>query len=373
MQASRDRVRAAVHFEEPDRLPCDESFWDGTIAAWRKQGMPATVSPQDYFALDICSMSLDASPRFQQKVLDRSEGYIIFEDRFGYTAKRLEDQSSTIHYLKHVNTGREAWEWIKPRFTLSDDPREPARIDDASYFMHFGPYPSWQDAVQKYHRLYATDRYMLFLAYGPWEQMWRHRSMPELLVNLATDPEWVAEMAVTYQELVLSILERCFELGMTPDGFFLIEDLGSNKATLMSPATWRRLFKPHLANLGAFLQGRGIDFWMHSCGNVLAIIDDLVECGVNVLDPLQVSAGIDANDLRHRYGRRLALHGNISVQGLLGPREQLREELRRKIPGARGGGYIFHSDHSVPPQVSFEQYSWAIDAARSIFQGEAPP
>ena len=56
---SRDRVRAAVHFEQPDRLPCDESFWDGTIDAWRRQGMPPAVAPEDYFDFDTCSMALD--------------------------------------------------------------------------------------------------------------------------------------------------------------------------------------------------------------------------------------------------------------------------------------------------------------------------
>ncbi len=367
----RDRVRAAIRFERPDELPCDESFWEGTINAWRRQGMPAEVAPEDYFGLDTCSMSLDASPRFPQKLLERTDGYVIFEDRFGYTAKRLEDQSSTIHFLKHPNNGREDWEKIKPRFVLSDDPGEPARIDEASYFMHFDPYPSWSEAVEKYGRLYATGRYMLFLAYGPWEQMWRLRGMEDLLVDVAGDPDWIAEMAATYQELVLAILGRCFELGMKPDGFFLVEDLGSNKATLMSPATWRRLLKPHVARLGAFLQEHGVDFWMHSCGNVRALVDDLVECGLNVLDPLQVAAGFEAEDVRQRYGRRLALHGNISVAGLLGSRETLQAELQRKIPLAREGGYIFHSDHSVPPQVSLAQYEWALETARSIFR-ESP-
>ncbi len=363
----RDRIRAAVRFEQPDRLPCTESFWEGTIEAWREQGMPDGIAVEDYFGLDTCAMSLDASPRFEQKIVERSAGWITFEDRFGYTAKRLEKESGTIHFLDHANTGRDAWQRIKFRFVLADDPGEPARIDDASYFMHFGAYPSWPEAVEKYHRLCARGRYLLFYVYGPWEQMWRHRGMQNLFMDVATDPDWVEEMAVTYQDLVLAILRRCLELGMKPDGVFAVDDLGSNRGPLISPAVWRRIFKPQVARLGRFLHENGIDFWMHSCGNVAAILDDLVECGLDVLDPLQVAAGMDAVDIRQRYGRRLALHGNLSITSLLGPKVELDAELRRKVPLARGGGYIFHSDHSVPPQVRFEQYRWAVQRAREVF------
>lgn len=365
----RDRIRAAVDFEQPDRLPCTESFWEGTIEAWREEGMPADVAAEDYFGLDTCSMSLDASPRCEQRIVDRSQGHITFEDRFGYTARRLEKESGTVHFLNHVNSGRDAWQRIKPQFSLAEDANEPARIDDASYFMHFGAYPSWSEAVEKYRRVRAGDRYLLFYVYGPWEQMWRHRGMENLFVDVASDPDWVHEMAVTYQDLVLAILRRCLELGMKPDGVFAVDDLGSNRGTLMSPVAWRRIFKPQVARLGGFLHEHGIDFWMHSCGNVQAILDDLVECGLQVLDPLQVAAGMDAAAIRQRYGRRLALHGNLSVAGLLGPQSELESELCRKVPLACQGGYIFHSDHSVPPQVRFERYRWAVERAREIFSG----
>ena len=109
---------------------------------------------------------------------------------------------------------------------------------------------------------------------------------------------------------------------------------------------------------------------MHCCGNPSALLDDLIECGVRVMQPLQVSAGLDAPTLRQRYGKRLVLYGNIDVKKMIGPEDALAREVRTKAALARDGGVIFHSDHSVPPQVSYARYSWMLDLARQTFAGE---
>ena len=362
----RQRIQAAIRYERPDRLPVSESFWDGTIDQWRQQGMP-DVDPADYFDYDLASMSLDASPRLAQKILHRADGMITYCDRFGYTVRKRDGISSSMEFSDQVTTDREAWERLKPRFVLSDDPAEPARIDDKSYFAHFDPYPSWDEAVVKYNRLRETDRYLQFTAYGPWEASWRHRAMDKLLMDIALEPDWIRDMADTYVDLVIAILARCIELGMKPDGMFLIEDLGSTRSLLFSPASWRATLGPAFGRLGAFLGSHKIDFWIHSCGAIQPIVDDLVERGLNVLNPLQVSAGVDLAEMRKRYGTRLAFFGNIDVHKMTGPQEVLYDELRRKVPLAREGGYIFHSDHSVPPTVSFERYCWMLDTARKLF------
>ena len=106
---------------------------------------------------------------------------------------------------------------------------------------------------------------------------------------------------------------------------------------------------------------------MHSCGAIEPVIDDLVEVGLAVLNPLQANAGLDAVALRRRYGRRLAFYGNIDVRKILGSQEELLAELRRKVPLARDGGFVFHSDHSIPPQVGFERYAWMLRTARELF------
>jgi uroporphyrinogen decarboxylase len=191
--------------------------------------------------------------------------------------------------------------------------------------------------------------------------------MENLLIDVATQPDWVRDMAETYQSLVLDVLARCVQLDMIPDGVLAADDLGSAHGPLMAPRTWAALFKPQVARLGAFLQKHGIDFWLHSDGAVGLLIDDFVDAGVQVLNPLEVKAGMDVVELRQRYGKRLAFYGNIDATKMAGPQEAIAAELGRKIPLAREGGYVFHSDHSCPPGVSLDRYRWILQTARAIF------
>jgi uroporphyrinogen decarboxylase len=363
----RERIRAALRFERPDRLPCHETPWEQTLAAWRKQGLPDGVSLEDHFGFDLAFMYLDTSPRFEQRILKREGGRITYEDRFGYTLEKKEGISATLDFKSHVTSGKEAWPAVKARLALSDDPAEPARIDDTSYFAHFAPYPTWAEARRKYDRIRRTDRYMLFMVYGPWEATWRHRGMESLLIDTAVDPDWVSEMAGAYQDLVIATLGRCIDEGMRPGGVLAADDLGMKTGLLISPQSWRGIYQPAVAGLGAFLDANGIDFWLHTDGAVKPLIDMFLECGVRVLNPLEVKAGMDAVDLRRRYGRELAFFGNIDAVKMGGPRDLIEEELRRKIPLALEGGFIMHSDHSCPPEVSLERYSWILETARRIF------
>ncbi|WP_428938211.1 uroporphyrinogen decarboxylase family protein [Fontivita pretiosa] len=367
---SRERVRAALDFQPPDQLPCHEMFWDDTIPTWQQQGMPADVHPSDYFGLDIAWMYLDTSPQCPQRQLRREGGYITYQDRYGCTITKPVDKTGSLDFKDHVTTDRNAWEKLKPQLTLSPDPNAPARIDDASYFAHMDPYPDWPTAQRKYRALRDTNRYVLFRAYGPWNAAWRHRGMEQLMMDLIESPDWVQDMAETYQSLVIAILRKCLDMDMRPDGFIMFEDLGWKKSMLISPQAWRRYLLPSVQRVGQFLRDNRIDFWTHSDGAIEPIIDDLIECGLKLLNPLETAAGLNVVEMRRRYGKRLAFWGNISVTNMLGPKEALRAEIHQKVPIARQGGYIFGSDHSVPPQVSFERYRWMLAEARACFLGK---
>ena len=100
---SRQRIKAAIRYQPVDRLPVQESPWEEVPDMWAKQGMPvdtaagatSAAAVADYFGFDMIGMSLDASPRFEQKIIERSGGYITYEDRFGYTAKKPDGRSGT--------------------------------------------------------------------------------------------------------------------------------------------------------------------------------------------------------------------------------------------------------------------------------------
>jgi uroporphyrinogen decarboxylase len=364
---SRQRVKAAINFQKVDRLPCDESLWPDTLDLWHTQGMPKDSEPVDYFGWDICGMALDCSPRFEQKILHEDPPWYTYQDRWGYNATKKLGKASSVHFFNHKTDSRETWDSHKYRWSLSNDPDEPARIDSASYFEHFKPYPTWPEALEKYNKLYSTERYMLFNSYGPWESNWRHCGYEELLMHTALEPEWVTEMAEYHIDLLISVLERGLREGLKPDGFFLVDDLAGTSGMLFSPKSWRRLFKPSIAKLGKFLKENDIDFWMHCCGNAEAVFPDLIEAGVRVINPLQATAGLNIVDLRKKYGKQLAFYGNISVVKMSGPQDELENEIRSKVSVGKDGGFVFHSDHSVPPEVDFDRYEWILKTARAYF------
>ena len=361
---SRQRVKAAINFQPPDRLPCSESIWQDTLELWRSQGMPADVSPEDYFDFDICGMSLDCSPRYEQKIISRDAPWYTYQDRWGYTATKKLGAPSSIHFFDHKTTDQEVWHSNKHRWQLSKNPGEPARLDSTSYFEHFDSYPSWSEAKEKYDQIYASQRYMLFDVYGPWEATWRHCGYEQLLMNIALEPDWIADMAKVHIDLVIDVLKHCLSLGMKPDGFYMIEDLACNHGLFFSPKTWRNVFKPLIRRLGQFLNEQQIDFWMHCCGNAEIIFPDLIECGLKVMNPLQASAGLNVLNLREKYGENLAFFGNISVPKMSGPIDELEQEIKSKAAVAKNGGYVFHSDHSIPPEVSLDRYQLILKTAR---------
>ena len=105
----------------------------------------------------------------------------------------------------------------------------------------------------------------------------------------------------------------------------------------------------------------------HGCGNVKAILPDYLAMGLDAYNPLEVKAGLDAVELRRQYGRRLGICGNSDIQVWeSGDRAAIRREVLRKLNAAKGGGYIFQSDHSVSSSVSGQTYDYIVKLVREF-------
>jgi len=106
---------------------------------------------------------------------------------------------------------------------------------------------------------------------------------------------------------------------------------------------------------------------MHSCGYVEPFIPDLVEAGLDVLQAIQANTGMHVKNLKPKFGDKLTFFGNISVQSFKEGPAAIEAELREKVPVAmEGGGYIYHSDHSIPPETSWETYRHAMQVLDEI-------
>ena len=372
----KERVKAAINYQTPDRVPVHEDFWEDTVYVWRKQGLPESVTQHpeslgdtdfmtNYFDFDIIRFFLDTSPRYEMEILENDGEFYTFEDRYGYTAKKTWKRSGSIHYVTTKTESMEAWDEVKAQWLSSMEDETQARIDDRTYFEHFDPYPTWSGAGQKFEKHRASGRYILVTNYGPWEGTWRHRSLDRLLMDIALEPEWVSEMMKVQTDITLNVLEKMISSGIKPDGYLMIDDIGSANGPLIGPEMWKTIIKPFYEKVGNWLASHNIDFYLHSCGNSTLMFPDYIDCGIQVINPLQVMAGIDIRELKKQYGQNLAWYGNIDAHLFGKDVKNIISEVDSRIKCFPNGGFIAHSDHSVPPTMSLKDFQYYLNWLRN--------
>lgn len=351
----KERVAAAIERCAADRIPIYDSFWLDTLDRWRQEGFPHDADPEDYFDFDIHIMGVDASPRFEPMLLKEEGEMVTLRDRFGYVVKKEKNKSRTMLYLSHPVTNRQDWTATRKRFRIDRD--APARVGLNPFPFQLEMGKPWQQVQAGYRQLRQKGKYILGSAYGPHEAILRMHGFERTLYSICDDPGLLQEMAETYTDFLLEVIRESLRQDAALDGLFLIEDLAGTKGMLFSPSQWRRIFRPSMEKAGNFLRSHGLHFWMHSCGNAEPIFGDLIECGVQVLNPLEAKSGLDVCILKCAYGKDLTFFGNIDVIKMAGSDAEIEEEIKRKISAAKsGGGYIYHSDHSVPPEVPWSRY-----------------
>ncbi|MBN1344154.1 MAG: hypothetical protein JXQ73_15825 [Phycisphaerae bacterium] len=360
----RQRVKTALAHEEPDVVPSDESFWEDCLIRFHEEGMPEDVWPADYFGFDFEHMSLDASPRLPERLIEETEDRITYVAKHGYSAIKWRAKSGALHYFDHVSQTSEGWQAIKSRLTVDIDGT--ARMSRQPYFPPFVTYPTWEGAAEEFRQAHATDRFVLMSCYGPFEATWRHRGYLESCMDFIENADLLSEMVTAYTDLVCATLRRGIDHGIVPNGLWLTEDLGTTQGTLMSPEAFRQILKPCYARIYEAARAAGIARFMHSDGRIHAILDDLIEVGLEALNPIDVHSGMDLVELKRRYGERLTFFGGISARDMHDAAKS-DAEIDRKIPvAAKGGGYIFHSDHSVPPTVGLARYREILERVRGL-------
>jgi len=129
---------------------------------------------------------------------------------------------------------------------------------------------------------------------------------------------------------------------------------------------YRELLKPFHKQAVEWAHSRDIYAHMHSCGDIRLFVPELVDIGLDALNPLEVKAGVDPIALKEQFGEKLVLHGGINAV-LWDQPEKIKAEIQRVLPVMKeGGGYVFSSDHSVPNAVSLDDFRGIIDLAKKL-------
>lgn len=371
---SRERVIAAIERTPLDRIPRYDAFWEDALDRWADEGMqlpaPRTIEingevkqistpVNDYFGFDITPLYMDISMRFPTGLVADDGVKITVADRCGYTAQKFKGRASSMHFISHMVEDEDDWEAYKHRLSL--DPSDTARVDSESYYLHTKEYPTWEGFQQIFGEYRKLDTFIPVNVYGPWEAAWRHHGYENSLMDLVAEPEMMGEMFRAFTDLTIATVQHMLDLGCKPDAVWLVEDMGGTHTTLFSPKIFDELLFPCHKKLAEFLHANGIYFMMHSCGYIEPFLPGLVEAGLDVIQAIQANTGMHVKALKPKFGEKLTFFGNIAVQSFKDGKEAIEAELREKVPIAMaGGGYIYHSDHSIPPETSFETYRHAM-------------
>jgi uroporphyrinogen decarboxylase len=196
--------------------------------------------------------------------------------------------------------------------------------------------------------------------------------MVDLLLNEEFAEAFLERMTQTIvraQELFLD------QVGDLLDVHFAADDLSGQNGPLISPKIYRRTVKPRWARIISLIKSKTrAKVFYHTCGAVDEFIPDLIEMGVDILNPVQVSApGMDSAGLKRKYGKNLCFWGGgCDTQRVLpfGTPVEVREEVKRRMQDlAPGGGFVFNAVHNIQPGVAPENVMAMFDAARE-FGGE---
>jgi uroporphyrinogen decarboxylase len=180
--------------------------------------------------------------------------------------------------------------------------------------------------------------------------------METFLKNMYLKPEVVHAALDRITDFYYELSEIVFESAEGRiDIFFIGDDYGCQTGLLMSLPLWREFFKPRLARLYGLGKRHGCTIMQHSCGSIRSIIPELIEIGMDVLDPIQVrAAGMDPRELKTAFGSNIAFHGAVDTQRTLpyGRPEEVRQEVRSLIDTlGDGGGYILSGSQDLLPDI----------------------
>jgi uroporphyrinogen decarboxylase len=211
------------------------------------------------------------------------------------------------------------------------------------------------------------------------EMYWRLRGMEAGMLDLAAQPDVAEGLLARCADFAVSLAEKGCER-FPVDWLWTGDDVAGQHALFMSPEMWRELIKPHLQRVIDVGKAHNLPVAHHCCGALHPIIGDLIEMGVEILNPIQCGCpGMDALELKREFGTELAFMGGVDTQYLLvnGSADEVRKETARLIEGmmADGGGYILAASHTIPPETPdeniFAMYSEAGISREEIFDRAA--
>ncbi len=364
---SKQRVARCLHRQPHDRVPMFDSFWGETEqdfvarlgddrlgrGIWDAQsGRHDKLTLWEYFDFDLMQVAWpDQRLRLvPPEIIAETDEWVLQRDGNEAVLRWWKHKCGTPEHVRFGIDTPEKWAKVKPLLTASRD-----RV-------------RWDEFWPRYRRAKERGMYICFSGVEVIESIKDTLGHEMMCKAMLKQPEWLHDVFATYTQFEIDMYDLIEAEGFVCDGAFIYGDIAYKNGPFMSPKHYREFVYPcHKRFLDAFHK-RGMPVIFHSDGDIRLLIPHFMEAGVDMIQPMEARASMDVRELAPQYGDRLGFCGNIDVMVLItNDREKIRAEVESKMAAAmKNHGYMYHSDHSIPPGVTLETYRWLLEEVRRI-------
>lgn len=340
---SHERVMAAIDFRTPDRLP----RWDNLhgvgdfLGRWRAaKGMPDGALPEDYYKLDVAMVSSDEGPfASRQGVVGKDGAYELFRDGWGRVFRQKPGEAFFMETVETVLDDKANLDRLK-----FEDPAADSR---------------YEGFIEETRRERAAGRLAFTKVGGIYCRTHFMRREDELLTDMVTDEGFCHELFNRVGDHLLNVgLEELRRADSWGTGIWVYDDFANSRAPMFSPAMWEKYLLPVYSRMLETWRAAGCKHcFMHSDGNIVPNMDNLLAAGFEGFNPLEPRAGIDLLELHKRYGRKIVFFGGICNTKILpsGDKRKIEAHVRPLIELGREGGLVIGT-HTIGDDISIETY-----------------
>jgi uroporphyrinogen decarboxylase len=342
---SRDRVARMFARRDQDRVPRFDQFFPETLARWQSEGLAGT--PAERFGFDLAIVGdLEPSPYpGRREVISEDATTQTVLNDWGAHVRHWKDHSRSPEYLHWDCINYDLWRDKYKRFLVADN----VGLDMNAIRHRY-------DAARKDHKWTALCCILSF------EALKSLMGEATMLMSLHDQPQFITEISHSYTNLAIALFQRILDAGVRFDSLWIYEELAGAQGPICNPTQYRGLIWPDHRRVVDWAHSHGMKIIFHSDGNLTTLLDNLLLAGFDALHPLEAKAGLDIRQLAPKYGKRIALFGNIDMTvAVTNDRARIEAELQTKLAaGKTTKGYFYHSDHSVPPEVSWDTYQFLM-------------
>ena len=360
----RERLHATMSYEPVDRgiYGVHTAGWPETIERWKTEGLDPNV--------DIAKWTLEKFPDrdrwewkghwffpfppYEKKIVSEDARTVLYINHEGILMRERKDQpfSSMPQFVKFpVETEEEFLAFQRER--LQPNFEERLGEDQMAVLKSY--------KTRDFPLIVISDRWGGF--FGPIRNL---TGVEKLCMLFYDNIKFVEMMMDTIADFIIAMLEKLFTY-TDIDVFGFWEDMAYKTGPLISPEFVKKYMVPRYRRVTDYLRSKGVKWIaLDSDGMVNDLLPHWLDAGINTIYPFEPQAGMDVIDVRRRFGRDLRMWGGVDKRVLAKGKQHIDDELKRVRPLIEEGGYVAHPDHSLPPDVPFENFLYFMDKLRGV-------